>query len=85
MVGFYGRFIPQISRIAEPLHALKRKNANFVWGDAQQAAFCQLKEALGTPPVLQIPDFSKELTLICCTHSLNFLLVLCICLQHDFL
>jgi hypothetical protein len=65
MVSFYGRFIPQFSRIAEHLHALKRKNASFVWGDAQQAAFCQLKEALGTPPVLHIPDFSKEFTLIC--------------------
>jgi hypothetical protein len=36
-----------------------------VWGEAQQAAFCQVKKALGTPPVLHIPDFSKEFTLIC--------------------
>jgi hypothetical protein len=65
MVGFYGRFIDRFSQIAEPLHALKRKNARFVWGDVQQNAFEQLKEALTMPPVLQIPDFSKEFTLIC--------------------
>jgi hypothetical protein len=29
MAGFYGRFIPHFSHIAEPLHALKRKNAHF--------------------------------------------------------
>jgi hypothetical protein len=60
MAGFCARFIDRFSPIAEPLHALKRKNAKFVWGDAQQAAFLQLKEALATPPVLQIPDFPQE-------------------------
>jgi hypothetical protein len=38
MAGFYGRFIERFSRIEEPLHALKRKNAKFVWGEAQQSA-----------------------------------------------
>ena len=65
MAGFYGRFIDRFSQMAEPLHALKRKNVRFVWGDAQQSAFLQLKEALSTPPVLQIPDFSREFTLVC--------------------
>jgi hypothetical protein len=52
MVGFYARFIDRFSQVAEPLHWLKRKNVKFVWGDAQQSAFLQLKEALVTPPVL---------------------------------
>jgi hypothetical protein len=65
MVGFYGRFISHFSQIAEPLHALKRKNARFVWGEAQAGAFQRLKEALMTPPVLQIPDYSRELSLVC--------------------
>jgi hypothetical protein len=63
MAGFYGRFIDRFSQIAEPLHALKRKNAGFFWGDVQQSAFQQLKEPLVTPPVLEIPDFSKEFIL----------------------
>jgi hypothetical protein len=63
--GFYGRFIQDFSAIAEPLHALKRKNVKFVWGEDQRVAFERLKEALSTPPVLQIPDFSREFTLVC--------------------
>jgi hypothetical protein len=63
IVGFYARFIERLSQISEPLHALKRKNARFVWGEAQQAVFERLKDALSTPPVLQIPDFSREFTL----------------------
>jgi hypothetical protein len=39
MVGFYGSFVENVSSIAEPLHALKRKNTAFVWGEAQQLAF----------------------------------------------
>jgi transposase InsO family protein len=65
MAGFYGRFIPRFSHIAEPLHALKRKNARFEWADPHQAAFLQLKQALATPPVLQIPDFSAKFSLAC--------------------
>jgi hypothetical protein len=65
MVGFYGRFIDRFSQTAEPLHLLKRKNVRFVWGDAQQSTFQQLKEALATPPVFQIRVFSKDITLVC--------------------
>ncbi|PNF29729.1 hypothetical protein B7P43_G12157 [Cryptotermes secundus] len=61
----YGRFIKGFSQLAEPLHTLKRKNAQFVWGEPQRSAFQQLKEALATPPVLQIPDFSSEFSLVC--------------------
>ena len=65
MAGFYGRFIRNFSHLAEPLHALKRKNACFEWGQSQQSAFLRLKEALMTPPVLQIPDFSSCFSLMC--------------------
>jgi transposase InsO family protein len=65
MVGFYARSIDRFSQVAEPLHLLKRKNVKFVWRDAQQSALLQPKEALVTPPVLQIPDFSQEFTLVC--------------------
>jgi hypothetical protein len=60
MVGFCARFIPDYSRRAEPLHALKRKGAKFVWSEAQQAAFDQLKQALCQAPVLEMPDFTKD-------------------------
>jgi hypothetical protein len=60
MAGLYGRLIDRFSQIVEHLHAFK-----FVWGDVQQSAFQQIKEAIATPPVLQIPNFSKFFTLIC--------------------
>jgi hypothetical protein len=59
MVGFYCRFIERSSQIAE-LHALKRKNVRFLWGDAQLTA-----DASSTFLVLQIPDVSSEFTLVC--------------------
>jgi hypothetical protein len=65
MVGFYASFLPDFSRIADPLHALKRKNAGFAWGEVQNGAFEQLKALISTPPVLQVPDFSKDFVLVC--------------------
>lgn len=65
MIGFYGNFVKDFSRLAEPLHALKRKNARFVWGEPQRRSFEALKEAISTPPVLQVPDFEKEFVLVC--------------------
>jgi hypothetical protein len=52
MVGFYARFVLDFSKIAENLHALKRKNVKFEWGESQQRVFDQLKAAFSTPPVL---------------------------------
>jgi hypothetical protein len=65
MVGFYANFVKRFSQMAEPLHALKRKNARFVWDEPQQTAFEQLKLSISTPPVPQIPDFSREFVLVC--------------------
>jgi hypothetical protein len=65
MAGFYGSFIKHFSSIAEPLHALKRKDAKFIWDEVQQSVFERLKEVLSTPSVLQSPDFSREFALVC--------------------
>jgi hypothetical protein len=65
MVGFYGSFVENFSRIDEPLHALKRKNAVFCWDEPQREAFEHLKEAISTPPVLQVPDFARKFVLVC--------------------
>jgi hypothetical protein len=65
MVMFYGSFVENFSRIAEPLHALKRKKAVFCWEKPQQEAFDHLKRAISTPPVLQIPHIAREFVLVC--------------------
>jgi hypothetical protein len=63
MVGLYSRFIPDYSHKTAVLHALKRKRVKFEWDDDHQKAFEGLKQALIEPPVVKIPDFSKEFVL----------------------
>jgi hypothetical protein len=63
MVGFYGRFIPEFSRKSAVLHDLKKKGVHFEWRAEHQAAFECLTRALSSAPVLQIPDFGKDIVL----------------------
>ena len=64
MAGFYARFIPDFSKRAAVLHALKKKGVKFEWTDEHQCAFDSLKQALSEAPVLQVPDFDKEFVLV---------------------
>ena len=64
MTGFYARLIPNYSKRADILHALKRKGAKFEWTRNHQWAFKDLKQALCEAPVLQIPNFEKEFVLV---------------------
>jgi transposase InsO family protein len=74
MVGYFRRHIRNYATIARPLFDLlrgeethKRKRKGTVptpykhkeWGPAQEKAFCQLKEAVTSAPVLRYPDFNK--------------------------
>lgn len=59
-VGFYSRFIPKFSDIAAPLNKLRQKDVKFKWTDVEQQAFDKLKFAVTNPPILFLPDFSKE-------------------------
>ncbi len=60
MTGYYHQCIPGYAHLAAPLTALTRKNARFIWHEAHQAAFDQLKEALCSDAViLQHPDPTK--------------------------
>jgi hypothetical protein len=63
MIGYYRKFIPRFSKIASPLHALLKKDAIFEWTPDQENAFQNLKEKLTTQPILQYPDFTKDLIL----------------------
>ena len=54
-VGYYRRFVKDFAGVAEPLVALKRKGAPFVWTDHQQAAFEALKACLIRAPIMGFP------------------------------
>ena len=54
-VGYNRRFVKDFAVQAEPLVALARKSAPFVWTDRQQKAFEALKACLISAPILGFP------------------------------
>ena len=59
IAGYYRRFILNFASRAEPLSALLRAEAPFVWDSACELAFNDIKNALQQPPVLCHPDYAK--------------------------
>ena len=51
-------WINNYATIAQPLNALTRKNAKFVWGDAEQQAMDSLKAAVISSPAIRPIDYS---------------------------
>lgn len=62
LTGFYHRFIKKYASIAYGHIELFKKDA-FCWDDNAQQPFDLLKKAMTAPPVLSIPDFSKQFVL----------------------
>ena len=74
---FYCQFIAGFSQIAKPLAELTSKLKEFIWEEAHQKAFEQLKEKLCTKPIfLQHPDFEKtfKLTTDCSNIAMGAIL-----------
>ena len=65
LCGYYRRFIPSFSTIANPLTELTRKNReNLVkWDSHCELAFNSLKKALTQHPVLTPPDWENQFVL----------------------
>ena len=59
-VGWYRKFIFRFSERAAPISELLKDDQQFHWGEAQQKAFEDLKEAVISAPVLQIFDSSLD-------------------------
>jgi hypothetical protein len=57
LAGYYRKFIRHFGIICQPLTALLKKHAIFVWTSEHDTAFQTLKNALTSAPVLCLPDF----------------------------
>ena len=55
--------MPNLAKVAGPLHVLTRAHVPFVWTDACEKAFVHLMELLTSPPVLAYPNFAKPFVL----------------------
>lgn len=65
LTGYYCKFIAGYGLVAAPPNAFK-------WMDEANAAFLQLKQAMITAPLLQMPDFNKCFVIDCDVSGIGF-------------
>ncbi len=65
MAGYYRRFIEGFSTVAKPITQLLKKDKKFVWTEACEQRFQELKKKLTTAPVLTVPDIHKSFEVYC--------------------
>ena len=58
--NFYRNFIPNFSKIVEPLINLTKKDRAFLWHRDHQKSFAKLKECFSSAPVLALYDPEKK-------------------------
>jgi len=59
-MGFYRYFIPNYSKIAQPLLDLTKKSMMWHWDERQKQAFEHLKTLMCRQPVLTQPDYHRD-------------------------
>lgn len=65
MVNFYGKFIPHLSDVLEPLHSLLRiKKGKFIWDSNCQNSFVKIKKFLSSDLCLVHYDPSLQVKLV---------------------
>ena len=55
LASYYRVFVENFAHIARPLHQLTQKNKPFVWTEACEGAFLELKRRLTSSPILVAP------------------------------
>ena len=80
LAGYYRKFVEGFSKIATPLIKLTRKEEKFIWSEACQNSFDELKQRLTTAPVLTLPSGSEGFTVYCDASKQG---LGCVLMQHD--
>ncbi|KZV28138.1 DNA/RNA polymerase superfamily protein [Dorcoceras hygrometricum] len=65
LAGYYRQFIKDFSSIIKPITQLTQKNMPYVWTEACEASFLELKKRLTSAPVLTIPSGTGEFVVYC--------------------
>ena len=68
-VAALSRFISRLGEKAMPLYQMMKKMDDFVWSDAANSAFEDLKKQLAEPPVLATPVEKEPLLLYVAANS----------------
>ena len=55
VVNYLSLFCPDLQKLLKPIVELTRKGRPFIWGNAQEKAFREVKLRLTDPPVLHLP------------------------------
>ena len=55
VVNYLSLLCPDLQKLLKPIVELTRKGRPFIWGDAQEKAFREVKLILKNPPVLHLP------------------------------
>lgn len=61
--SWFRKFIPEFSKISEPLTILTRKNQVWLWEEPQRRSFEELKTRLASAPILRQPDYDQPFVL----------------------
>ena len=64
-VQFYGRFLPNLASVTEPLHHLTKEEVPWNWGIEEQAAFQKLKDLFFVDTILVHFDPSLPIGISC--------------------
>ena len=63
VVNYLSLFCPDLQKLLKPIVELRRKGRPFIWGDAQEKAFKEVKLRLKNPPVLHLPKVNGRFIL----------------------
>ena len=63
--GFYRRFIRDFSKIARPLCRLLEKYVKFKFDESYERSFEEIISKLIEAPIMEKPDWDKELEIMC--------------------
>ena len=55
-VTFLSMYLPKLQSLLKPLHALTRKNCDFIWTEEHDDSYEKIRQALVSPPVLCAPQ-----------------------------